>query len=129
MNESQTQSNVRSLREANGAMITHAISFGFGTTERALQGTLELVETARRQAFQATIAGLEWVETLPLSPAKIAREALERLDKLSEQLVAGTGEAFLALTRTARTSGERAGELVAGTAEIIAGMGATSKAA
>jgi hypothetical protein len=129
MNESQTQSNVRSLREANGAMITHAVTFGFGTTERALQSALEVLETTRRHAFQATIAALDWVETLPLSPSKVTREALGQLDKLSEQLVTGTGEALLALTRTARSSCERAGEVVAGAAESMAGMGSTSKAA
>src|SRR5689334_17915116 len=89
MSESNTQANVHPLREANSAMITHAVTAGFDLTERALQSTLELIEATRRELFQVTVASIDWVEANRPSPAKIVRETIGRLDKLSEDAIAG----------------------------------------
>jgi hypothetical protein len=129
MTESNTHDDVRHLREANGAMFTQAVTAGFDLTERALQSSLELLDVTRRGLFRATLAGIDWVEAVQPSPNKIVRELLGHLDKLSEEAIGALGGTVLAVARTARASGERAGELVASTTAPLVGVATPSKAA
>jgi hypothetical protein len=76
---------------------------------------------ARGELFRASGAGIDWIETVQQSAFKIVREAVLRVDGLSQEAVDGVESVSMAVMRTVRGSSEAIGDVVSRTAESLAG--------
>ena len=126
MSESGSQVEVRTLRLAEDGVIVAMVTSGSNLTEKALEGSFDVVKAARGELFRATVTGIDWIETLQHSVFKIVREAVLRGDGVSLEAVAGAEWVTMAILKAIRGSSEAVGEVVSRTAESLAGKRAAS---
>ncbi len=130
MSESISQAEVRTLRMPEAGVIMTVVTSGSNLTEKVILGGFGVVKMVRGELIRATGAGIDWIESIHHSAFKIIREAVLRVDGLSQEAVDGLESVSMAVMRTVRGSGEAVGEVVSRTAESLAGKGAvTPKAA
>ena len=126
MSESGSQVEVRTLRLAEEGVIVAMVTSGSNLTEKAVEGSFDVVKAARGELFRATVTGIDWIETLQHSVFKIVREAVLRGDGVSLEAVAGAEWVTMAILKAIRGSGEAVGDVVSRTAESLAGKRAAS---
>ncbi|HTP28782.1 MAG TPA: hypothetical protein VMK12_24370 [Anaeromyxobacteraceae bacterium] len=108
-----------------GVLMTTVV-WGANLTEKAIGVPLGAVRAIRDEAFHATFAGVDFAEAVSLSSFKILRETLQRVDKLSQEMVDGLDLVAASVTRVIRGSGEAAGEMVLKTTASITGTRETT---
>ncbi len=117
---------VRMLRIAEAGVFVTMVTSSADLAEKAVGGSFSVLMTGRDELFRATNAGIDWVEGTQQSSFRIAREAVLRVDKLSQEMVEGLESVAMAVSRAIRESGEAASEMVSRTAESLVGKRAPS---
>ncbi len=129
MSDTTQEAEVRTLRIAEAGVLMTVVTSGADLTDKAVGGTFDVARTVRAELFRATSAGIDWVEGTQQSSFRIVREAVMRVDKLSQGMVEGLEAVAMAVSRAIRGSGEAAGEMVSRTAESLVGKKASSSKA
>ncbi len=112
---------VRPLKAAEGGVFMTTVTWGANLAEKGMAGPLGVGRTIRDELFRATYAGVDWVEGTNQSAFKVARELIQRMDKLSVEALQGAESLASAVSRAIRGSGEAAGEMVSKTAASLVG--------
>ena len=114
---------------AEQGVVMTMVTSGANLTEKAMAVPLGTTKVIRDEVFGATFAGLDWVEGMNQSSFKIVREMLQRMNKLSQEAVAGLDAVAGSVARVVRGSSEAAGEMVSRTAASLTGMNEVSQKA
>ncbi|OFX23910.1 MAG: hypothetical protein A2V77_08895 [Anaeromyxobacter sp. RBG_16_69_14] len=96
---------------ADQGVVKTTVTWAANLTEKAMGVPLGAARTIRDEAFRAASAGVDWAEGINQASFRVAREMLQRMDKLSRDAVDGLESAAGAASRSIRGSGE--GEAVA----------------
>jgi len=117
------------LVKSGAGVFVAMVSSGTKLTERAMGIPLGVIRTVRDEAFRATYAGVDWIEGVNQSSFRVAREVLQRIDKLTQEAVTGLETVTGSLTNVIRGSGEAASEMIMESTVPLAGGKEPSKAA
>ncbi len=98
---------------ADQGVVKTTATWAANLTEKAMGVPLGAARTIRDEAFRAASAGVDWAEGINQASFRVAREMLQRMDKLSRDAVDGLESAASAASKAIRGSGE--GEAAAGT--------------
>jgi hypothetical protein len=94
-----------------GVLMT-AAARGAKLAEKAMEVPLGVARTVRESVFRATFAGVDGAERFTQSSLKVAREALQRADKLSQDAMRGLESAAASVSGALRGPSETAEEAV-----------------
>jgi hypothetical protein len=92
-----------------GVLMT-AVTRGAKLAEKTIGVPLGVARAIRDQVFRVTFAGVDRFEGFNQSAVKVARDLLERMDKLSQEAMSGLEAAVAELSKPAGESCEAAPE-------------------
>ncbi|HTP24357.1 MAG TPA: hypothetical protein VMK12_01700 [Anaeromyxobacteraceae bacterium] len=127
MSEAMTTTGARDLKGIDGGMLITAVEVSATFTEKAAGSAIDVVRVISTESFRAIHTGLDWIEGANQSSFRIVREAVQGMDKLSQEMVGGLGALSGAMTRVIRGSGEGAAHMILRATESIVGNHVSSR--